>query len=71
MIIEEDKAFKALDPVKIKKLKKIFDEIDHDNKKSIDFDKSLRFNKYIVKFILFYLFYDYSMVTIFLNLNLK
>lgn len=46
-IMGEKKAFKVLNPLQKKKLIMIFEEIDLDNQKSIDINKSIQFNKYI------------------------
>ena len=46
-LIPEQKAFNVLSEDQKKKLQEIFEDIDFDDLKAIDFHKAVRFNKYI------------------------
>jgi len=46
-LIPEEKAFSVFSDDQKKKLTEIFEDIDFDDLKAIDFHKAVRFNKYI------------------------
>ena len=48
-VAEEFKCFKSMPPEEVLRIKALFEEIDYDNKKIIDGDKSSKFNKFVDK----------------------